>query len=389
MTRVNPLLLTWARTTAGLSTEAAAHLLDLGGAKQTGEAALEEYERGDKEPSRPLLLKMVKVYRRPLLVFYLNEPPQKAARGEDFRTLPADRRVESEGALDALVRDVHVRQRLILSTLEEAEEAVVHPYVGSITTRASLASVVSKVIHGIGFDRAKFRRQRTVEEAFAYLRNCIEETGIFVLLIGTLGSHHSAISPEVFRGFAIADKVAPFIVVNDQDAKSAWAFTALHELAHIWLGETGVSGGLPEKHIEKFCNDVASHVLVDDAEIGTIELDTGDFPACAQAVAGFAQARRVSRPLVAYRLFQQHRITDATWQALNRYFAETRQKERDAPAKRESGGPNYYVVKRHRMGGALIDLVKRTLAEGILTPTKAGRVLDVKPTNVATLLGGA
>ncbi|WP_236693713.1 ImmA/IrrE family metallo-endopeptidase [Robbsia andropogonis] len=331
---------------------------------------------------------MTKLYRRPLLVFYLNEPPQKAERGEDFRTLPVARRAENEGAVDALVRDVHVRQRLILSALEEAEEAVAHPYVGSATIRETLPSMVAKVVEGIGFDRAAFRRQRTIEDAFAYLRERIEGTGIFLLLIGTLGSHHSAISPEVFRGFAIADRVAPFIVVNDQDAKSAWAFTALHELVHIWLGETGVSGGVPAKRIEQFCNDVASRVLVDDTEIGAIEFDIDDFSECERAIASFARAHRVSRPLVAYRLLQQQRISEPVWHALNRHYTETRRQERDSQPRGESG-PSYYIVKRHRMGGALIDLVKRTVAEGILTPTKAARVLDVKPTNVATLLGGA
>jgi len=33
----------------------------------------------------------------------------------------------------------------------------------------------------------------------------------------------------------------PFIVINDQDARAAWSFTALHEVAHLGLGTTGVS----------------------------------------------------------------------------------------------------------------------------------------------------
>jgi hypothetical protein len=38
---------------------------------------------------------------------------------------------------------------------------------------------------------------------------------------------------DVLRGFAIADPTAPFIVINDQDARPAWAFTAVHDLAHL------------------------------------------------------------------------------------------------------------------------------------------------------------
>jgi hypothetical protein len=80
------------------------------------------------------------------------------------------------------------------------------------------------------------------EEAFAYLRQKVESSRIFVLLLGNLGSHHTNISVEIFRGFALADKIAPLAVISDNDAVSAWCFTTLHKVAHLWLGETGVSG---------------------------------------------------------------------------------------------------------------------------------------------------
>lgn len=388
MPQINPDILLWARETAGLSIEEAASALQLGGVRQPGAVILRAYESGEHAPSRPLLLKMVKVYRRPLLVFYLAEPPRRADRGEDFRTLPPDQRVESAVALDALVRDVHVRQRLVRTTLEEAEEAVAHSFVGSVTLDQPVADVVTRVARTLQFDRAAFRRTRTVEDAFAYLRDQVERTGVFVLLMGNLGSHHSNISPEVFRGFAIADDVAPFIAVNDQDAKSAWSFTLLHELIHIWLGQSGVSGGAPEQRVEKFCNDVASRLLLQDAELDDLPLGGMDLAGMAQRIGEFADARKISRPLVGYRLLQRGHISHPTWQQLSRIFRDSWLKERDAKAKRV-GAPSYYTVRRHRLGGALLDLVKRTVDEGILTPTKAGRVLGVKPTNVATLLGGA
>ncbi len=102
------------------------------------------------------------------------------------------------------------------------------------------------------------------------LRSKVEAVGIFVLLIGNLGSHHTAISVEAFRGFALADTVAPFIVINDQDAAVAWSFTLLHELAHLWLGKTGVSGRRPDAQIEKFCNDVAALILLPQHELPAI-----------------------------------------------------------------------------------------------------------------------
>jgi len=74
--------------------------------------------------------------------------------------------------------------------------------------------------------------------------------GIFVLLKGNLGSYHSNIAVTAFRGFALSDDIVPFIVVNDRDIESAWSFTLVHEMAHLILGQTGISGAYGEKQIE-------------------------------------------------------------------------------------------------------------------------------------------
>ena len=86
MPKVNPLILQWARESAGLTLEDAAEKVGLKLARGTsGAERLAMLEAGRGEPSRPLLLKMANQYRRPLLTFYLAAPPAKAARGEDFR----------------------------------------------------------------------------------------------------------------------------------------------------------------------------------------------------------------------------------------------------------------------------------------------------------------
>src|SRR3546814_3348390 len=97
-----------------------------------------------------------------------------------------------------------------------------------------------------------------------------EAAWIYVLLIGNLGSHHSAIDIDAFRGFALADPIAPFVVINDRDAKTAWSFTLLHEVAHLWIGATGVSGGHFEGSTEQFCNDVASSFLLPPRELAQL-----------------------------------------------------------------------------------------------------------------------
>ncbi|MDP3495725.1 MAG: hypothetical protein Q8R82_21670 [Hyphomonadaceae bacterium] len=66
----------------------------------SGAKRLATLEAGEGEVSRPLLLKMAQVYRRPLISFYLAKPPPRTDRGEDFRTLPEEQRADAAGAID-------------------------------------------------------------------------------------------------------------------------------------------------------------------------------------------------------------------------------------------------------------------------------------------------
>ena len=388
MSAIQPKILTWARETAGLSAEDAAHALGLTSARgKAGLQRLESMELGEEEPSRALIGKMAKVYRRPLLVFYLAEPPRRGDRGQDFRTLPGQEKFSPE--LDALVRDIKARQGLMRSMLEDDQAAPLE-FIGSATMEAPVTAMAARIADRLKFDLGRYRATKNADEAFAYLRETIEASGVYVLLLGNLGSFHTNIPVDVFRGFALADKIAPLIVINDQDARTAWSFTAVHELAHIWLGQTGISGTDTEKQVERYCNDVAGEFLLPAMELRQLapSLDSG-VATIAEQIGTFAEAYCVSRPMVAYRLYRTGMIGKTTWAALDGRFKEEWQvyKQREAERdKKAEGGPNYYVVRRHRMGGALLGLVRRALDEGTITYTKAGRVLGVKPRNVGPLL---
>jgi Zn-dependent peptidase ImmA (M78 family)/transcriptional regulator with XRE-family HTH domain len=395
MPRVNPNILKWARETAGLTLEDASEKLDIGEAHGvSGEERLAGYEAGEREPSRPLLLRMSKQYRRPLLIFYMSEAPRLGERGQDFRTLPPEYSHTQDALVDALIRDVRARQEMVRALLEDEDEAVPLPFVASRTMRDGVDSVLQSIQETLSLDLEQYRGGKLLNRGpsgFTYLRQQAEKVGIYVLLIGNLGSHHTALDVETFRGFALADEVAPFIVINDQDAETAWAFTLLHELGHIWLGATGVSGANAATAVEQFCNDLAGRFFLPANEIDALrDLRGAGFEAALIRINHFAQHRNISRSMVVYKLYREGIIAHDLWSHLTTFYRNQWRGARETQRERnrdQEGGPNYYVVKRHRLGEALVKLTRRMLAERALSPSKAAKVLGVKPSNVYTLVG--
>jgi Zn-dependent peptidase ImmA (M78 family) len=386
---LNPHILTWARETASLSVEEAAQALGFKDSRgRTAAERLLAMETGKEEPSRSVLLNMARVYHRSLLVFYLSEAPRIGDRGQDFRRAPGAKPPEYDPTLDALIRDIRGRQGIVKDLLEQTEPNRVD-YVASATMDVKPTELAKRVTDRVDFSLAEFRQQATVQAAFSYLRGKVEASGAFVLLLGNLGSYHTNIPSSVFRGYAIADPVAPFIVVNDQDAPVAWSFTTLHELTHLWLGATGVSGSSTETNLEIYCNSVAGEILLPESEMSELRfLHRASLQETVEAVAQFASKRKISRAMVAYKLLRVNIITNVRWRELDKHYGDewTAAQAQQATKDKGEGGPSYYVVKRHRLGHALLDLVKNSLTEGFLTHTKAGQILGVKPRNVDPLI---
>jgi len=250
------------------------------------------------------------------------------------------------------------------------------------------ATVLASIRDRIKVEQTDFYSQPSPDEAFALLREAVEDEGVFVLLIGDLGNYRTAMEPEIFRGFALADSIVPFIVINDRDSHSAWAFTLLHELTHLWLGQTGVSNSFVTQTIEKFCDDVAGEFLLSSNQLDSLDVDENTpFDEALEEISEFASDRNLSSSMVAYKLFRSGRIQEQTWgrlsNAFRNYWIQKRVERREAP---KSGGGDYYIVKKQRIGKSLIQLVDRMMLEGSLSTSKAGTVLGVKAKNVGYLI---
>ena len=393
-------MLAWARETAGLSlSDAAARIGLKSAARRSSVEKLEALEIGEAKPTRKQLVKIASVYKRPLTSFYCSRPPKTGDRGEDFRTLSREVSKEEAGMLNALLRDMSTRQDMVKSILEDDEDAGPLPFVGSIRVEEKARIAARTILTELGIEDSRSFRSglNTPSKLFAALRSKVESRGVFVLLAGNLGSHHTNISEGVFRGFAIADEVAPFIVVNEQDAISARSFTLIHEFAHIFIGSSGVSGSPSadasrsrHSRVERFCNDVASEILLPEETLPV----SGSFQNVAEAskaIGDVAEEWRVSEAMVAYRFWRKGNVSGKQYQELVEGYAErwrATKARRRRTARDSDSRPSYYTVRRHRLGNSLIGLVGRALRAEELTHTKAARILGVKPSGVEPLLEG-
>ena len=392
--QINPRILTWARETAGLSVEEAAEKLGLKDtAKASAASKLLELESGERDLAQTTLQKAVSVYRRPLIAFYMSQPPARGERGEDFRAGSGSVSARDNGTLDALLRDVRARQQMLRQVLEDEDEARPLPFVGSARIEHGAKKVAASLRAALDVSEEQQRLNKRPDGLFTLLRTAAERIGVYVLLLGDVGSHHSDIGEDIFRGFALADDVAPFVVINDNDAVAARAFTLMHELAHIWLGSSGVSGplnGMSGNAIERFCNDVAGMFLLPpDAIPDLSSLLTADFQAVTHAIERIAGEWNVSEPAVAYRFARNGWIEGAIATALFKIFVDRwrLQKQRARETRQpDERGPSYYVVRRHRLGPALLGVVRRALQGETLTHTRAAKILGVSPASVGPLL---
>ncbi len=169
-------------------------------------------------------------------------------------------------------------------------------FIGSANRELPAGKLAGRIARSLGFSLTDFRATKKANDAFAYLRATIEDSGVYVLLLGNLGSHHTNIPVEIFRGFALADRIAPLIVINGQDARAAWSFTALHELVHLWLGDTGISGRDTDNRVEQYCNDVAGELLLPAEEVRTLApILNRSLEMIASEITSFAEYRRITR----------------------------------------------------------------------------------------------
>jgi Zn-dependent peptidase ImmA (M78 family) len=332
---------------------------------------LELWERGEARPTLRQLEAFAARTRTPFGYLLLAEPPQEVLPIPDFRTV-RDRplRKPSPDLLETL-HDMQRRQGWMRDFLV-AEGVERLGFVGSASPSSGVAGVARSMreVLRLGHDWAA--AQPSWSAALRWLAQAAEEAGILVVVNGVVGNNtRRKLDPDEFQGFAMTDEWAPLVFVNGADFKGAQMFTLAHELAHVWLGQPGLSSFhrlQPSNHeAERFSNAVAAELLVPEQALRAA------WRGLAEGAGRFEElARRfkVSRVVAARRTLDLGLVSrDAFFDFYDAWAAE----ERSRGAERESGG-NFYATQNGRVGRRFAQAVFAAVQQGKLLYSEAYRL---------------
>lgn len=333
---VKPELLVWARRSAKVSVE------DAGRAVNVAAERIEAWEKGDDAPTVAQLRTLAKKYHFPLAVFYLPEPPLDFAPLRDFRRIPDNANESISPNLAYHLRNAQERRELALELYgDQRREPASLPLHAAL--RDDPEAVGQAIRDFLEVDAESQKKAARQGRSFDFWRRKMEEHDVLVFVVS--GPHYRVDLTEM-RGFAIASPRFPVVVINGKDnSEGGKAFTLLHELTHIILGESAISNGAAEKlartteehQIERFCDAVAAAALMPASlllSFPPVAQTTGTRPWSDNELRDIARALGVSRHALLLRFVTLRRATWDFYRTQRARFDEERRKAAEKEEKK-------------------------------------------------------
>lgn len=375
---ITPKVLKWARESARMSQESAADKVSVPVEK------LNEWEEGFGQPTIRQAETLAHAYRRPFALLFLPEVPRDFQPLQDFRRSSAK---QLGTASVFIIREIQQKQAWI-SDIFEGNKELALPFVGRFTLKDSPTKVARDILETLQINPSKYSTDKPIREWISKA----EAKGIFISRTSFIHSRLKLDSDEI-QGFTIADKYAPFVFVNSEDWDAPQLFTLVHELAHIWIAESGVSNEIePEikqrdklNPIELFCNEVAANALM---PIEIIKNFNPNIFRTYKEVFGISRTLGVSTFAFLIRISALNLISNSDYNRLkieaDKGFKEFQRREEEKKAKqkeKESGGPNPYLLRLNKNSRLFTQIVLDAFRGGLVAPTLASNLLNTQVNN--------
>lgn len=380
--RLRPDVLRWARERADLTAG------DLARKVKLKVERVEQWESSG-EISMAWAERLADATHSPLGFLFLSFPPDEPLPITDFRTRAgqAPQRVSVD-----LLQTVYVMQRRSAWLRDELIENGAEPVklVGAHRQEASEVDSALAMRSAMGLSHEWASEARSWSDAISLLRDHAEAAGIMVVFNGVVGNDTSRrLNPDEFQGFALVEEYAPLIFVNNADYKAAQIFTVAHELAHLFVGEEGVSAAeslLPIDHeVEILCDRIAAEFLVPGAELRAFWPQVSGH---ADSYQDIARHFKVSRIVAARRALDLALIDRPTF-----FEFYTKNRSQGSRSQANAEGGNFWNTQRWRIGIRFASAVVRAFTAGRLSQRDAysltglkGHVFEAMPSRLGIRL---
>ncbi len=332
---------------------------------------------GEAQPTLKQLEDFARLTHTAIGYFFLPEPPALALPVPDFRTLRDEALREPSSALLDTLYLCQQRQDWYRDYARMHGLATL-TFVGSARSEEAPQAVAQRMREQLQLSIEERRQLPTWTDALRQLIAKVEDAGVMVMVSGIVGSNsHRKLDVGEFRGFALADELAPLVFLNGADSKAAQMFTMAHELAHLWLGATGISdseaGQVPEQQTERWCNQVAAELLMPLEALRAAYQPGTPVP---EEILRLAREFKVSTLVALRRLFDAGFIDQAhLWLHYRDEQARLRALE-----KRSSGGGDFYRTLGARTSKRFARAIVSSTLEGQTLFQDAFRMLGVRKT---------
>lgn len=323
---------------------------------------LEQWERGEVQPTLRQLEDFARATHAPVGYFFLSEPPIERLPIPDFRTVGSGQVAQPSPDLLETIYLCQQRQEWYRDFARAVGQAPL-PFVGSSRLSDDVVTTAARLRQALGFRVEERRGLPTWTEALRLFIEQADDLGVLVMVSGVVRSNtHRKLDPEEFRGFALADDLAPLVFVNGADTKAAQMFTLAHELAHLWLGRSGISDAQPawvsDHRVESWCNRVAAELLV---PLKSLSQEYRPDQPLEKETKRLARSFKVSTLVVLRRIHDADGITrEELWRAYREELARLL-------ARPKGDGGNFYNTLPVRVG--------RRFAEAMVVSALEGRTL--------------
>lgn len=367
--QISPEVIAWAADRTGLPLDQFASKISKKNPEQVKSGTLTE----------PQALRIAKEARIKLGDLFLNRPPAPPKLPiADFRTTQASDPL-SEDFFETF-RDIEYKQDWYREYLEQ-EDAEPLPFVGKFSGQKTAAEKIALDIRKtLGISRDLIASMTTSDQLYSRWVTQVETAGVLVFKNGIVGNNtRRTLSVSEFRGFVISDKLAPVIFINGNDAPAAWLFTLVHELAHLWLGESGVSDVNPKSQNaqEALCNRVAAEALVPMTDFATFwEGNKG--ASLSQTLYLGKLEFKVSELVIARRALDSNFISHGQYQEI---YATHKEKAKA----QKNGGGDFYLTHKIRNSKKFTIRIATLAAHGKISFREAGQLLHVSPNRIMTV----